>query len=100
MCQLEDLSVAIIKAFGLTLDRFSQGEVTLKNLLHHVNSMNDSLSDSILGLIGSTVRLMRVLLSLVAGNVLQLISLVSEEFVNFLLILHDTLSNDLSVLYH
>lgn len=100
MCQLEDLCVAIIKAFGLTLDRFSQREVALKNLLHHVNSMNDSLSDGVLGLIGSTVRLMRVLLSLVAGNVLQLISLVSEEFVDLLLILDDTLSDDLSVLYH
>ena len=60
--------------------------------------MHDSLSDSVFGLVGSTVRLEGVLLLLVAGYRLELVGLLLEELVDLLLVFHDALGNDLAML--
>lgn len=70
----------------------------MKNLLHHVNSMDNSLSDSIFRLIGCAMWLVGILLPLVARDVLQLVSLLFKKLVNFLLVLYDSLGDDLPVL--
>ena len=44
------------------------------------------------------MRLVWVLLSLVARDVFKLVCFLFEEFVNFFLVLHDTLSDNLTVL--
>lgn len=46
------------------------------------------------------MRLVRILLPLVTGNVFQLIGLVPEKLVYLLLILDDSLRDNLSVLDH
>lgn len=62
--------------------------------------MNYSLCDCIFWFICSTVRLVRILLFLEAGNVFKLIRFFFEKFINFFLIFNYPLSNDLTMLYH
>ena len=57
LCKLENLSITIVEIFRLALDCFSQGKVPLQYFFHHVDGVNDSFSDSILALIGCTMRL-------------------------------------------
>ena len=44
------------------------------------------------------MRLVWILLSLIACDVFQLVCFLFEEFVNFFLVLHDSLCDDLTVL--
>ena len=71
----------------------------MKNLLHHVDCMDDTLCDSILGLIGSRMWLVWVLLPLVRGDILELISFLLEELIYFLLVFNDSFSDYLSMFY-
>jgi len=45
------------------------------------------------------VRLVRILRSLVAGDVLQLVSLLPEELVHLFLVFYNSLGDDLPMLY-
>ena len=60
--------------------------------------MNNALRNCILRFIGCTVRLMRILVPLIARNILQLVRFILEEFVNFLLIFDYALGDNLAVL--
>ena len=59
--------------------------------------MHNALCDSILRFVGCTMRLMRILIPLIARNVLQLVCFVLEEFINFLLIFYYALRDYLSM---
>jgi hypothetical protein len=100
LLELEHLCVLVVNLLRLLLDGSSELEVTLQHLLHHVERVNDSFCDRILGLVGSTVRLQWILLLLVACNALELVCLLLEELVYLLLVLDDSLRDYLSVLYH
>ena len=60
--------------------------------------MHDPFRDGVFRFIGSAVRLVWILLPLVARDVFQLVCFLFEEFVNFFLVLHDSLCDDLTVL--
>jgi len=60
--------------------------------------MNDPFRDGIFRFIRGAVRLVWILLSLVARDVFQLVRFLFEEFVNFFLVLHDSLCDDLTML--
>ena len=87
----------IVNELRLLLNSLSQAQIALKHLLHHIQSMNYSLSYGIFRLVGSRVRLHGVLLALVGGYVFKLVGFLSEELVNLLLVFDDALSDDLSV---
>ena len=53
--KLENLSILVIDQLGLLLDGFSESEVPLQNLLHHVHRVDDSASNCVLRLICSIV---------------------------------------------
>ena len=57
LLQLEYLGVAVIKAFRLPLNGFSQRQVALKNFFHHINCMDDTLCNGVFRLINSTMGL-------------------------------------------
>lgn len=95
LLELEDLSIRVIQRLGLPLNGLSQRQIALQHLLHHVHSVDDPLSDGILRLVDSTVRLLRVLVPLVTGDVSQLVSLVSKELVHLFLVLDNSLRDDL-----
>mmetsp|Transcript_32840 Transcript_32840/g.50173 ORF Transcript_32840/g.50173 Transcript_32840/m.50173 type:complete len:207 (-) Transcript_32840:1186-1806(-) len=89
--ELEHLCVLVVDLLRLALDGLSEREVTLEHLLHHVDGVHYALGDRVFRLVSRAVRLERVLLPLVASDVLELVSLLFEELVNFLLVLHDAL---------
>jgi hypothetical protein len=60
--------------------------------------MDDPLGDGILRFIRRAVRLMRVLLALVGGDVFELVCFLLEKLINFLLIFDDSLRNNLPML--
>ena len=70
----------------------------MEDLFHHVESMDDPFRDGIFRFIGSAVRLVWILLSLVARDIFQLVCFLFEELVNFFLVLHDSLCDDLTML--
>lgn len=53
--QLEDLHILLVYQLALLLNCFSETQVTLQHLLHHVDSLNDPGCDGILGLVGCIV---------------------------------------------
>ena len=70
----------------------------MQHFFHHVYSVDYALGDCVFRLIYGAVRLCRVLVSLIRGDILKLISLVSEELIYLLLVLYYTLGYYLFVL--
>ena len=97
--ELEDLCISVIQLLRLPLNLFSEGHIALKNFLHHVHGVHNPLSDGVFWLVRCAVRLVRVLRSLVAGDVLQLVSLLLEELVHLFLVFYNSLGDDLPMLY-
>jgi len=61
--------------------------------------VDNPLGDGVFGFVGCAVRLVRVLGSLVACDALQLVSLLPEELVHLFLVFHNSLGDDLPMLY-
>ena len=47
LLKLKYFCVAVVETFALSLDSLSQGQITLENLLHHVDCVNDTLGDGV-----------------------------------------------------
>ena len=60
--KLEDLCVLIVDKFRLLLDGFTQAQVPLQHLLHHVHGVNDPASDRVLRLVS------RIICAALRGN--------------------------------
>ena len=99
LLQLEDFSIAVVQILRLPLDGLSERQIALQHLFHHVHRMDDPFSDGILRLIHSTVRLQWIHVPLIRSDVPQLVSLVPEKLVYFLLVFYYALGDDLPVLY-
>lgn len=51
---LEYVCVEVVNHLTLSLNGFSERKVTLENLLHHIDCMNDALCDCVFGLVDRT----------------------------------------------
>lgn len=89
---LEEVPINGIDRLTLLLDGLTEGQVGLKDLLHHIHSVNDSLSDGIFRFIDRAMR--EGGLVVLDSDVVKGVALLFEELLNIILILDDTLGND------
>lgn len=52
LLELKQLRIHAIDSFTLLLNGFSQGEIALEDLFHHIHSVDDALRDGVLRFVG------------------------------------------------
>lgn len=86
--QHKDVRIQAIYDFTLLLDCLSQIQVALQDFLHHIHRVNNSLSNGILALIGSTWQVGHWLVHV--GYILECFAFIFEELLNVVFVLYDS----------
>ena len=89
------VSIEVIDMLSLFLNVLPQTEIALQHFFHHVNSVDDALSDCIFGFVDSAWQGTSTRAS---GYVLESLAFFSEELFNVVLVLDDSFGDDESPL--